>query len=106
MSEYTPDRWVIAEVNSEHGKFRKVLGSWYGGYGGTDHWRFSSGITEIVEHENHYEVHNESGSIYLCRKGAEGMSGYTTGVLMNMQKKAKDAGASIEIVDIMEENES
>ena len=102
MSEYTPDRWVIAEMNSEHGKIRKVLGSWYGGYAGTDHWRFSSGITKIVEHEKFYEVHNESGSIYTCIKGAEGMSGYTSGILMNMQKKALQANATIEIVNILE----
>ena len=103
MNEYTPDRWVIVEINSEHGKIRKVLGSWYGGYAGGDHWRLSSGITEIVEHEKHYEVHNESGSIYTCIKGAEGMSGYTAGVLKDSQKKALQRNASIEIVeDILE----
>ena len=100
MSEYTPDRWVITEMNSEHGKIRKVLGSWYGGYAGTDHWRFSSGITQIVEHDKYYEVHNESGSIYTCIKGAEGMSRYTAGVLMNMQKKALKENVTIEIIKI------
>ena len=42
MSDYTPDRWVIVEINSpEHGKIRKVLGSWYGGYLGSDSWRMN-----------------------------------------------------------------
>lgn len=105
MSDYTPDRWVIVEMNSaEHGKIRKVLASWYGGYGGSDRWRLSSGITNIVEKPTHYEVHNKSGSIYTCIKGAKGMSGYTNGVYETYKKQVEELGATIEIVGINDGN--
>jgi hypothetical protein len=99
MNNYTPNLWVIAEMNSEHGPIRKVLGSWYGGYGGSDSWRFSSGITKIIEHDTHYEIHNHSGSVYTCYKGSEGMSGYTTGVYEDLRKKLLAQGASIELIE-------
>jgi hypothetical protein len=101
MSEYTPHRWVIVEIDSkEHGKIRKVLGSWYGGYAGSDSWRMSSGVTEVIEHDNHYEVHNHSGSIYTCYKGSEGMSGYTDSVLADYKNKLDGVG-TIEVVPIL-----
>jgi hypothetical protein len=88
-------------MNSEQGgKIRKVIASWYGGFAGSDEWRFSSGITEVIEHEKHYEIHNESGSVYTCYKGSEGMSAYTSGEFENYRKKAKTIGASIEIVEL------
>lgn len=82
MSTYTPDRWVIVEMklNDSAKVTRKVLASWYGGYGGSDSWRLSSGITAIVDADTHYEIHNESGSVYHCGKNLQGMSGYTAGV--------------------------
>ena len=102
MSEYTPDLWVIVEINSkEHGKIRKMLGSWYGGFAGSDEWRFSSGITEVIEHDNHYEIHNHSGSIYTCYKNSVGMSGYTFIVFNDYKKKLEESNTgTMEIVDI------
>ena len=65
--EYSPDVWVILEA----GNTRKVLGGWYGGFANSNSWRLSSGITRIVEHNDYYEIHNESGSIYKCHKDYE-----------------------------------
>lgn len=98
MNNHTPDLWIIAEMNSEHGLIRKVLGSWYGGYSGSDSWRFSSGITKIVEHDIHYEIHNHSGSVYTCYKMSEGMSGYTTGVYEDLKEKIESQGATIKLI--------
>lgn len=93
MSDYCPDRWVIVRITSKtHETIDKILGSWYGGYAGSDSWRFSSGVTKVVEHDDHYEVHNHSGSIYELAKGAEGMSAYTASVFNNMAKKLEDRG--------------
>lgn len=100
MNAYTPERWVIVEMNSEHGKIRKILGSWYGGYAGSDSWRFSSGITEVVDYDDYYEIHNESGSIYTCYKSCVGMSFYTERVFLDYKKKASEANASIEIITL------
>jgi hypothetical protein len=100
MSEYRPDLWVIVELkyNDSEEAVRKVMGSWYGGYLGSDSWRLSSGITEIVDADTHYEIHNESGSVYLCGKQCQGMSGYTTGVFNSLAKDLEGQG-SIEVVE-------
>ena len=77
---YIPDRWVVVELRSKTETIQKVLSSWYGGYLGSDSWRLSSGITQIIEKEDHYQIHNESGSVYECYKEAYGMSAYTSGI--------------------------
>ena len=101
MSAYTPDRWVVVEMNSVHGNIRKILGSWYGGFAGSDEWRFSSGITEVIEHDNHYEIHNHSGSIYTCYKNSIGMSSYTNMVFNDYKKKLEESNTgTMEIVTI------
>jgi hypothetical protein len=104
MSDYTPDRWVIIEVNSpEHGKIRKVLGSWYGGYAGSDSWRMNSGIEKIVDKGDYYEILGFSGSTYKCIKGAEGMSAYTHSIFDDYANKLKESGMGVmSIVDILE----
>lgn len=99
-SEYSPDLWTLLEITSPAGERHfRVLASWVGGYLGSDSWKMSSGITKIEECEGEYRVHNESGSIYLCRKGAQGMTGFASGVLANYQVRARAAGAAIENLD-------
>lgn len=100
MSEYTPDRWVIVEMTSEHGRIRKVLGSWYGGYLGSDSWRMNSGIEQVTDQGDYYDVVGYSGSVYKCIKGKEGMSAYTRGVFENFKREAEAEGATIEIVEL------
>jgi hypothetical protein len=103
MGVYSPDRWVIVEVkfNDTGESERKVLASWYGGYGGNDSWKLSSGITKVIEHKQYYEIHNHSGSIYNCYKAAIGMSGYTAGVYENFRKQlVENNTGSMEIVDL------
>jgi hypothetical protein len=103
MSNYTPDRWVVIEVNSpEHGKIRKILGSWYGGWAGSDSWRMNSGIEQVIDQGDYYDVIGWSGSVYKCYKGAEGMSGYTTTVYEDYKKKLEENGmGTMEIVNIL-----
>jgi hypothetical protein len=93
MSDYTPDRWVIVRITSkEHPPIHKIVGSWYGGYAGSDSWRMSSGICKVISQDDHYEVHNYSGSIYTLFKGAEGTSAYTGSVLNNMATQIEESG--------------
>ena len=94
MSIYNPDRWVIVELkyNDSDEVTRKVMASWYGGYLGSDRWKLSSGITEIVDKDTHYEIHNHSGSIYNCYKGSEGMSGYASSVFASFAKDLEGKG--------------
>lgn len=87
MSRYVPDRWVVIEVDYEGVKTHKILSSWYGGYGGSDSWRLSSGITGVEESEDSYIITNESGSVYTCYKRDYGMSFYTKSILEGFKKQ-------------------
>jgi hypothetical protein len=99
MSINTPDRWVVVEIEFENESIRKVLASWYGGFAGSDEWRLSSGIVESTEFDDRWEFLNQSGSLYICRKGSQGMSGYTAGIYAGFQKKFENNG-SIKIVEL------
>ena len=101
MSDYTPDRWVIVEINSDQGRLHKVLGSWYGGYLGSDSWRMNSGITQVIDQGEYYDVVGYSGSVYQCYKSAEGMSAYTAGVFEGYKKELEERNmGTMEIVPI------
>lgn len=97
---YIPHKWVVVEIKTNDGEVnRKVMASWYGGYLGSDSWKLSSGITETVEHEDHYEFINHSGSVYKCGKVSFGLSGYAYGVLESLRRDINGHG-SIEVIDI------
>ena len=87
MSEYTPDCWVVIEVDYEGVKTQKILSSWYGGWARSNSWRLSSGITEVEELEDSYIIRNESGSVYTCYKRRYGMSSYTARILEDFKKQ-------------------
>lgn len=72
MSDYYPDNWVVLKIKpSKDAKpFYKVLAGWSGGYLNGDSWRMNSGITSVVEENKSFEFYGESGSCYVCRKGA------------------------------------
>jgi len=96
---YNPDCWVILLLNSDFPHYR-ILASWYGGYTNGDSWKMSSGITKVVDHDNHYEIHNTSGSIYNCIKGAERMSSLAEGTYRYYSEQAKSMGDfEITVVD-------
>lgn len=101
---YMPDRWIIVKIHQD-GKspWHRVLGSWYGGYLNGDSWRLSSGITKVVEHDKHYEIHNESGSVYTCYKSAVGTSSLSAGILNNWCNEAEQRdGVAITVIDVKE----
>ena len=87
MSEYTPDCWVVIEVDYEGVKTQKILSSWYGGFAESDSWRLSSGITEGEELEDSYIIKNQSGSVYTCYKRRYGVSSYTARILEDFKKQ-------------------
>jgi hypothetical protein len=82
MSEYKPDKWVIAKIIPKNGEILyKVLGTWYGGYLGGDSWRLNSGITEIKKNGQYWDFYGHSGSKYHCHKDTTGMSNYTRSIV-------------------------
>ena len=97
--DYHPDMWVILKVTPKKGKtWYRVLGSWYGGYLGSDSWRMNSGITKAEDIDSSFAFHGVSGSTYICSKNHYGMSGYTTSVLANHQDAYKHAGSTLEVM--------
>ena len=103
MSEYTPDKWAILHItNPDNPPIDKVVGSWYGGFGG-DSWRMNSGIEKVEEHDTHYDIIGYSGSVYHCRKGIQGMSAYTEMVMNQMATQLEEGGLGMmRVIDIKE----
>jgi hypothetical protein len=104
MSEHTPDLWTIVRITSkEHPQIDKVVGSWYGGFGGSDEWRMNSGIEKIEEYDTHYDIIGYSGSIYKCYKNSQGWSAYTNMAINNMAKQLEEKGLGMmKVIDIKE----
>ena len=88
---YTPDRWVIIKTSDAAGEYYKVLGSWYGGFGGSDSWKLNSGITNATLVDNVYEFAGSSGSVYKCYENGYGTSGYGQNVLTHLIEDAKES---------------
>lgn len=94
-----PDKWLILEITDKtHGTFRKILGSWYGGYLGSDSYRVSSAVQKSTETENDYEFVTET-SVYICRKGSQGMNPIATTVLVKMTNHAESVGSTVKVIN-------
>jgi hypothetical protein len=98
---YTPDRWEVIKITNSKGvAHRRILGSWYGGFAGSDSWRASSGITKVIDDGDAWRVINDSGSVYVCGKTSRGMSSYTRSILSQMQEQATQDAGTIEIGEL------
>ena len=81
MTIYTPDVWEMIEFYSpNHGTAEKILGGWYGGWGGSDSWQLNSGITKYEIVGDWIEFTGYSGSVYRCHKSHRKLSGYTSSI--------------------------
>ena len=86
MSTYHPDVWVILEFagTAVPDTYQRILAGWYGGFGGSDSWKLSSGVKEIIDKGYHWEIPNHSGSVYICNKNCERFSGLTGNIFNHM----------------------
>lgn len=91
MSVYTPDAWVVIDITTPTDSVRKVLAGWFGGYLDGDSWKLSSGVTAVNEFPDRYEFINESGSIYVCYKTIQRLTGLTGSMLDSWRRKAAEA---------------
>lgn len=101
MSTYKPDRWKVLRFDMDGQKIDKVFAGWGGSYTYGASWKLSSGITETIEHEDHYEFVNHSGSVYTCYKHSEGMTGYQMQVFSGFTKQVEESEgkATMEVID-------
>ena len=98
--QYHPDKFVLVKVTSdkEPQSFYRVFASWYGGYLSGDSWKMNSGCTSVQTLDNCYVFTGKSSSQYICHKDTYGCSGYSAGVLYNMEEQCKPKGIIIEVV--------
>jgi hypothetical protein len=100
--EYTPDRWILIQLEHNDEKITKILAGWHGGYLDGDSWRLSSGVIKIEDHDKHYIMHNESGSVYYCWKNNEGVTGLSGGILNGWMEKSGVNGITIKTLTVEE----
>lgn len=99
---HLPDKWVMLKIHSDKfGTIYKILSSWYGGFGGSDSWKLSSGTMGITELEHSFILPQHSGSTYTCHKASYGMNSYTTGILRGWVPKMEGI-AEITVLDMSE----
>lgn len=73
---YTPDKWVVLEMNNGSTITIKVFAGWNGGYLSFDSWKLNSGSVSAVEYSNRWEFTAETDNVYVCYKNAYGMSSH------------------------------
>lgn len=96
---YIPDRWVELKITSPGTEeVRKILGGWMGGYTDPSHWRLNSGIEQEINLEDFVNFIGYTGSIYSCRKSAQGMNMIMLEAYEALTKVAEKQGAKIEII--------
>lgn len=95
---YHPDKWMVIKINSERPHYR-VFASWGGGYLDGDQWKLNSGITKATLVDGVYHFEGSSGSVYECREGAYGATGYGYGVLNGIVNRSlKESEVVIDIL--------
>lgn len=103
MSEYSPDGWVVLEINDENETYYKIFGSWMGGFTDGDSWRLSSGseLSLLEVREKLYSWPQSSGSIYTLTKSGQGqLTFYNRGVLESILQKFSESDFLAEMVSI------
>lgn len=106
MREYCPDRWVLLKVtHPEFGASYKILASWYGGFGGSNSWKLSSGTVKVDKDPefNQYHLLQHTGSTYIVSPENYGTSGYTGMVLQGWLSDLADK-PELGSIEVMDEN--
>lgn len=97
MSNYTPDRWVILEINNGKETLKKVFAGWYGGFADGDSWKLNSGNVAERKLDDRWEFDGHSGSTYICYNRAYGTSSYMHSILEDWVNQLPQ-GMSIKIL--------
>ena len=93
-----PDRWVAVQVETEEDRYTRVISGWHGSYTHGDSYRLSSPIVEERDDEHNIYFSTESGSTYICRKNAEGMTTLTNGIYNTLKNSGDDNGMNIKLL--------
>ena len=98
-AEYTPDRWVMLEINRQGEKVYKILAGWSGGYLHGNSWKLNSGCKSVTKDGKYFVFEGFSGSVYYCHEDLYGYNGATINVLHNLQQDiARIDGLTIDVL--------
>ena len=98
-TEYIPHKWVVVKIEGKNFPLTyKVFGCWYGGYLGSNSWKFNSGIKAVTEDEDSWLFEGYSGSVYKCHKKVYGMHMYGNGILNDIICKSEEVGVKVEVM--------
>jgi len=100
---YIPDNWVIVRIAQPDELIYKLLVGWSGGYLYGDSWRINSGITKVEEDGNNILFSSYSGSLYHCRKNAEGLRSNCSHILNHLQQQLPNKVGLINYSDFLKE---
>ena len=97
----TPDRWVILKVKqAEKDEFKVVLAGWNGSYTGSDSWKRSSPIKDIVEDDEKFTATTSSGNQYVLHKSRRGWTSMMGQVYNNMTSIAKEMDTELNVEEL------
>jgi hypothetical protein len=86
---YTPQRWVIVEINSNDDPiYYKVLAGWESSR--DESWRMNSGITRVEETDDAWEFYGSSGSCYSCSKERYGFTNVSENIFHQLRNHYGD----------------
>lgn len=79
LKSYTPDKWTIIDYSSQYPDKDRyaVMAGWGGGFTIGASWKRSSPIIAVQEGGECWNVCTLSGSMYVLRKLAHGVTGMT-----------------------------
>jgi hypothetical protein len=104
---YAPDKWMIVKITGKDPHYR-VFGSWTGGYAGPEEWRMNSGITQMIEEDDHYLFIGASGSTYACHKDTYGANMFGMSIARSYEEQLAPNFLILDEVDatgVINENE-
>ena len=78
-NSYTPDKWAIIDYSSQYPDKDRyaVMAGWGGGFTTGASWKRSSPIIAVQDGGECWNVYTFSGSTYVLRKPAHGVTGMT-----------------------------
>lgn len=79
LKSYSPDKWTIIDYSPQYPDDERyaVMAGWGGGFTTGASWKRSSSIIAVQDGGECWNVSTFSGSIYVLRKSAHGVTGTT-----------------------------
>ena len=79
LKSYSPDKWAVIDYSSQYPNNERyaVMAGWGGGYTTGASWKRSSPIIVVQDGGECWNVSSLSGSLYVMRKSAYGVTGIT-----------------------------